>query len=79
MGGIYWVRGTKDPIRSAIRVRIVERKSDWQPLESLDWGVSVLRCYDVVGDGPEFAEFERRPLFEMKGALWAKARTVRKR
>jgi hypothetical protein len=73
--GTYWVKGVEDPDESAVRVRIVTRTTEPDmPFESVMVGLSWLRVFDVVGDGLEFEEFERRPLFELEGALWSKVK-----
>ena len=69
--GTFWIRGTEDKEESAVRIRIVSRETEPNyPVESVSYGLSGLRVFDVIGDGPEFKEFERRPLIEVDGCLW---------
>jgi len=69
-GTKFWVRGREDPESAAIAVRLItaaSRSPEQRAFESVTYGLSLWRMFDVEGDGNPF---ERRPLYEIQGALW---------
>jgi len=78
--GDFVVKGTEDTDAQAFDISVVDRvlpadyrTSGLQPYESVTFGLSLLIMYDVVGRGKDAARFARRPIYEAKGCLWARA------
>lgn len=74
--GDFIIKGTGDADDAAFEVSVVTREmppetSSLWPYESVQFGMSALRLWDVVGRGKN-EKFERRPLYEVEGVLWRK-------